>query len=114
MAIVENPDLAELWHLALSGGRELTAAEAMRVDNLLEEHVWAAYHIWDRTQRGLFEHGRFEEAAGPTVGSLLSAEYPGAWWARARAIFPPAFVADVDGALARLEAHPLSSTGGAA
>jgi len=112
MAIVENPGVAELWDVARSGDRDLTAAEALRVNTFLEEHLWAAYHIWDRTERGLFQHGRFDEAAGPLVASLLSTEHASAWWTTARGIFPKAFVADVDSALARFPAA--SGAGGRA
>lgn len=114
MAIVENPGVAELWHVARSGDRDLMATEALRVNTFLEEHLWAAYHIWDRTERGLFQHGRFEEAAGPLVASLLSTEHASGWWTTARVIFPRAFVVDVDSALARFPTANGADEGGGA
>ena len=31
---------------------------------MLAEQAWAAFHIWDRTQRGIFPKGTFEATGG--------------------------------------------------
>lgn len=105
MAIVQDPAFAELWHAARTGERTLSDVESLQVDTFLEEYLWAAYHVWDRTNRGLFNHGRFEDAAGPMVGSVLVTPHARAWWPEARNVLPPAFVAEVDAALARLDSR---------
>jgi len=57
MAIAENRDIAELMTAGLHGERVLDAADQLRLEQLLSENAWAAFHIWDRTQRGVFSEG---------------------------------------------------------
>lgn len=69
---------------------------------MLAEHAWAAFHIWDRTQRGVFPKGTFELSAGPLLCSLLKTPRGDAWWRSAKHKgFIPAFVWDVDAVLAK-------------
>ena len=53
MAIAKNRDLAEFMTTGLRGESALDAADQLRLEQLLQEHLWAAFHIWDRTQRGV-------------------------------------------------------------
>jgi len=101
-AIAGNRDIAELMTGGLSGERALDAADQLRLEQMLAEHAWAAFHIWDRTQRGVFPKGTFEATAGPLLCSLLSTTRGGAWWRSAKHTgFIPGFVVDVDAVLAR-------------
>src|SRR6266480_4853598 len=71
MAIAKNPDIAELMTAGLHGERALDAADQLRLEQMLQEHAWAAFHIWERTQRGIFPKGTFEATAGSLLGTLL-------------------------------------------
>jgi hypothetical protein len=101
MAIAGNRDIAELMTSGLQGERGLDAADQLRLDNMLAEYAWASFHIWDRTQRGVFQRGTFEATAGPLLVGVLRTPGGDAWWRRAKvAGFIPAYVADVDAVLA--------------
>jgi hypothetical protein len=101
MAIAQHRDLAELVTSSLDGGRALDAADRMRLEQFLEEYAWASFHIWDRTQRGVFPAGTFEQTAGPRLVRVLATERGRAWWADAKESgFIPAYVTDVDAVLA--------------
>jgi hypothetical protein len=100
-AIATNREIAELMTAGLSGERALDAADQLRLEQMLSEHAWAAFHIWERTQRGIFPKGTFEITAGPLLCSLLTTARGGAWWRSAKHTgFIPGFVSDVDAILA--------------
>ena len=102
MAIAKNRDIAELMTAGLHGERALDAADQLRLEQMLQENAWASFHIWERTQRGIFPKGTFELTAGPLLSGLLRTARGGAWWRSAKHTgFIPAFVADVDAVLAR-------------
>lgn len=107
MAIAQNRDIAELMTAGLSGERTLDAADQLRLEQFLQEHAWAAFHIWDRTQSGVFPKGTFEMTAAPLLRQVLSTARGAAWWHGAKGIgFIPAFVADVDAVLAAGQRQP--------
>src|SRR6478672_13152074 len=54
MAIAKNRDVAELMTVGLHGESPLDAADQLRLEQMLQENAWAAFHVWDRTQRGVF------------------------------------------------------------
>ena len=56
-AIARNRDIAELMTAGLRGERALDAADQLRLEQMLAEYTWAAFHIWERTQRGIFPKG---------------------------------------------------------
>src|SRR3981081_1340129 len=102
MAIAKNRDVAELMTGGLHGERALDAADQMRLEQMLAENAWASFHIWERTQRGIFPKGTFELTAGPLLSDLLKTERGRVWWRSAKHTgFIPAFVADVDAVLAK-------------
>src|SRR3954451_11223791 len=78
-AIVQNRDVAELMTAGLQGERALDAADQLRLEQMLAEQLWASFHIWDRTQRGIFPKGTFE-AGGGVVAGLLKTPGGTAWW----------------------------------
>jgi len=102
-AIAGNRDIAELVTAGLSGERAaLDAADQLRLEQMLAEYAWAAFHIWDRTQRGIFPKGTFEATGGALLDGLLRTAGGATWWRSAKQIgFPPGFVLDVDAVLAR-------------
>ena len=101
-AIARNRDIAELMTAGLSGERALDAADQLRLEQMLQEYAWASFHIWDRTQRGVFPKGTFEATAGAALCGLLTTPGGGTWWRNAKHIgFIPRFVSDVDAVLAR-------------
>jgi len=101
-AIARNRDIAELMTAGLSGERALDAADRLRLEQMLQEYAWASFHIWDRTQRGVFPKGTFEATAGIFLCGLLTTPRGGTWWRDAKHTgFIPGFVADVDAVLAK-------------
>lgn len=109
MAIVNSREVAELMTAGLHGERALSAAEQLRLEQYLQELTWACFHIWDRTQRGIFPQGTFELTGGAYLRTVLMTVRGGAWWRSARnSGFIPAFVADVDAMLAK-SAEPAAS-----
>ena len=102
MAIAGNRDIAELMTAGLQGKRAIDAADQLRLDQMLGEYAWASFHIWDRTQRGVYPKGTFEATAGPLLCDVLSTARGGTWWGSAKHTgFIPEFVKDVDAVLAR-------------
>jgi len=102
-AIAQNRDIAELMTAGLQGERALDAADQLRLEQMLAEHAWAAFHIWDRTQRRIFPRGTFEVTGGALLAALLKTPGGGDWWrgAKQTGYFPPGFVSDVDTILAK-------------
>jgi hypothetical protein len=101
-AIAQNREIAELMTTGLSGERALDAADQLRLEQMLQEYAWASFHIWDRTQRGVFPKGTFEATAGAFLCGLLTTPHGGTWWQNAKNMgFIPAFVSDVDAVLAK-------------
>jgi hypothetical protein len=100
-AIARDRDMAELMTGGLSGERKLDAADQLRLEQMLQECAWASFHVWDRTQRGVFPKGTFEATAGMYLCELLGTAGGSAWWdSSKRKGFVPQFVADVDAVLA--------------
>lgn len=101
-AIARNRDIAELMTAGLSGERALDAADQLRLEQMLQEYAWASFHIWDRTQRGVFPKGTFEATAGAFLCGLLTTPRGGTWWRSAKHTgFIPGFVVDVDTVIAK-------------
>jgi len=108
-AIARNRDIAELMTAGLSGERALDAADRLRLEQMLQEYAWASFHIWDRTQRGVFPKGTFEATAGIFLCGLLTTPRGGTWWRDAKHTgFIPGFVADVDAVLAKNGGAPVA------
>jgi hypothetical protein len=101
MAIAQHREIAELMTSGLQGGKALDAADQLRLEQMLNEYSWAAFHIWDRTQRGIFPQGTFAMTGGAMLCEVLKTPLGEAWWRSERRIgLLPAFVADVDAMLA--------------
>ena len=94
-------DAARVWTEGLRGD-SLDAVDAARFDRLLEEHTWATVHIWDRTQRGLFEAADFQQSAAPPLAGWLCTAGGGPWWTDHRDRYPAGFVREMDAAMERL------------
>ena len=102
MAIANSRNIAELMTGGLHGERVLDAADQLRLEQMLSEYAWAAFHIWDRTRRGVFPPGTFELTGGALLCNVLRTTRGGAWWIGARnTSFIPGFVQDVDAMLAK-------------
>src|SRR3954466_5893625 len=72
MAIAKHRDIAELMTAGLRGERVPDAADQLRLEQLLQENAWASFHIWERTERGIFPKGTFELSCGAHLCGLLS------------------------------------------
>lgn len=102
MAVVRDRGIAELMTAGLHGEVAIDAADQLRLEQLLAENAWAAFHIWDRTQRGIFPKGTFELTGGAYLRDLLSTPRGRAWWRSAKHTgFVPAYVVDVNALLAK-------------
>ena len=99
MALAENRDLAEIWSSGLNSEAELDATDQFRLESLLAEQLWAAYHVWERTKRGLLTEGTFQEAVAPLIPDWLSPPRGALWWSTRKGNYPPLFAADVDSVL---------------
>src|ERR1700759_1434391 len=84
MAIAKHRDIAELMTAGLQGERALDAADQLRLEQMLQENLWAAFHIWDRTQRGVFPKGTFEATGGALLNVLLRTAAGASWWRTAK------------------------------
>ncbi len=105
MAMVENRDVAELMTAGLEGKCELDEADQLRLEQFLYEHAWACFHVWDRTQHGVFPKGTFEATQGPRLAQLLRSKRGSAWWRKVKShAFYPAYVEAVEAVLA--DANP--------
>ena len=71
MAIAKHRDIAELMTAGLRGEGALDTADQLRLEQMLQENAWASFHIWERTQRGIFPKGTFKLTAGPLLSGLL-------------------------------------------
>ena len=101
MAIAKHRELAELMTAGLDGERPLDAADQLRLEQMLQENAWAAFHIWDRTQRGVFPKGTFEQTGGALLRIILKTPRGRAWWQGAKSVgFVSDYVADVDAVIA--------------
>src|SRR5947209_15937827 len=101
MAIAQHRDVAELMTAGLGGDRPLDSADQLRMEQMVKEIGWAAFHIWDRTQRGIFPKGTFELTGGALFSLVIRTAGGSTWWRSAKKTgFVPAFVADVDAMLA--------------
>ena len=101
MAIAENRNIAEFMTSGLHGERVLDGADQLRLEQMLAEYAWAAFHIWDRTQRGVFPEGTFELTGGALFCRVLRTARGRAWWRSAKNEgFIPGFVLAVDAMLA--------------
>ena len=99
-AIATNRDIAELMTTGLHGQSAVDAADQLRLEHMLAEYAWAAFHIWDRTQRGVFPKGTFELTGGALLCVVLRTPRGAAWWRTAKSVgFIPQFSADVDAML---------------
>ena len=104
-AIAQNRDITELMTAGLQGERTLDSADQLRLEQMLAEQAWAPFHIWDRTQRGIFPNGTFEATGGALLATLLRTSGGAAWWRTAKETgygFHPRFVSDVDAILAKV------------
>ena len=102
MAIAKHRDIAELMTAGLHGESPLDAADQLRLEQMLQETTWASFHIWERTQRGIFPKGTFELSCGAHLCGLLTTQGGRTWWRSAKQTgFPPSFVLDVDALLAK-------------
>ena len=80
----------------------MDAADQLRLEQMLAEHAWAAFHIWDRTQRGIFPKETFEATGAALLCGLLRTAGGATWWRSAKQTgVPPGFVLDVDAVLAK-------------
>jgi hypothetical protein len=114
MGIAQNRDIAEFMTTGLTGDSALDAPDQLRMEQFLSEQLWAAFHIWDREQRGVFAKGTFEWSAGRYIVPLLATPRGSAWWRSVKnaGFFPP-YVAVVDALLARpIAMHGVDSEAG--
>jgi len=102
MAIAKDRDIAGLMTAGLHGERSMDAADQLRLEQMLSEYAWASFHIWDRTQRGVFPKGTFESTAVVMIYDVPRTPRGEDWWRSAKHVgFIPGFVADVDALLTK-------------
>ena len=100
MTLVNNRDVARLWSEGLHDDSEMDKTDRLRLESLLSEQLWASYHIWERTSRGILKEGTFKHSVAPLIPDWLATPRGAPWWEAAKKSYPPLFVADVDAAMA--------------
>jgi hypothetical protein len=103
MAIAKNRDIAELMTDGLHGEKVLDPADQLRLEQMLQEYAWASFHIWDRTQRGVFPPGTFELTAGALLNIVHQRRPAMPVARREKGVGFPAFAADVDAVLSKTQ-----------
>ena len=63
-AIAQNRDIAELMTTGLRGESDLDAADHLRLDQMLQENGWAAFHIWTEPNAASFRKGLSKRRRG--------------------------------------------------
>ncbi|MEH6693767.1 MAG: hypothetical protein V7675_01935 [Hyphomonas sp.] len=101
--IAGNEGAARIWHAGLTG-EPLDDVDQMRFEALLAEHIWSTYHIWDRSQRGVFERGEFSRGAAIPLVRLLCTASGDEYWQRMKNAFHPDFVAEMDASIGKATA----------
>src|ERR1700704_2197198 len=84
MAIAKNRDVAELMTGGLHGDRALDPADQLRLEQMVAGTAWASFHIWERTQRGIFPKATFELSCGAHLCGLFRTAGGGTWWRSAK------------------------------
>jgi len=101
LTMAGNREVAQLWVAGLNG-EALDGVQRLRFETLLSEHTWATFHIWDRTQAGIFMSDQFKRGAAPPLARWLSTKGGARWWAKTKVQYAPGFVRDMDAAMTRL------------
>ena len=58
--------------LGIDENRVIDRPDQLRLEQLLAEVTWAAFHIWDRTERGIFPKGTVEVTGGAYLCAMLA------------------------------------------
>ena len=94
--IMENADLAVIWHTGLSDPGALSSIDRLRFDLAMQEWFWSNYHYWDRARVGAIPENWIPAALEATTSLLI--ENPGArkWWELHKGQFSADFQAAID------------------
>ena len=94
--LVAQPGIAETLERGLEAYDELDAAELTRFRAVVEEYFYAYNALLDRSRRGAYAYTEPGRITLPLL-AILSRVGGRQWWADRRAIFPPEFVAEIEG-----------------
>ncbi len=108
LSIISNPEVAELWLKGRSETDTLTAPGALRFDLLLEETLWLAFNIWDRSKGGLLDKDEWARSCSGLLSDTLTTRRGAVWWESYKIKLPDAFVHDVD-AVVRAQRSPAAN-----
>ena len=100
-AIAKDREMARSMTAGLHGERALDSADQLRLEQMLAENAWALFHVWERTQHGIFPKGtskRRLDLCGPTCSERPRRNLVAQ---RKDSGFIPGFVADVDAIIAK-------------
>ena len=97
--IVGDPGVAELWVKGLSDTDTLNGPDAVRFELLLEETLWLAFNIWDRSKSGLLDEDEWARGCSGLLADILTPRQGAIWWESYKIKLPDAFVRDVDAVL---------------
>ena len=108
LTIIGDPDVAELWVKGLSEADTLNGSNALRFDLLLEEMLWLAFNIWDRSKGGLIDKDEWTRSCSGLLSDTLTTRRGAIWWDSYKIKLPDAFVRDVD-AILRTQRSPAAN-----
>lgn len=94
-AIFANGEFAEIVSAAIRETRALGVVETDRMMGFLWEIGFQALQFWDRTKHGIFSKEEFEGIA-PVYAPYMTCPLGLQWWAMARKMYRPDFVAEIE------------------
>lgn len=97
--IASNADLAQLWTDGLRGVDQLSDAEQIRFELMLDDSFWLNYQFWDRARVGAIRRDWEALALGGTIEQINNSEAAKVWWEENKSAFPPGYVAAVESGL---------------
>lgn len=100
LLMASDRGVAQLW-LAGLDDKLPDAVDQLRFQNLMSEHFWVTFHIWDRVRLGIFAPGDFWNGAAMPLAQWLCTPGGEAWWSQRKATYPITFVHDMDTTMRR-------------
>ena len=96
MAIVSDPEVARIWRAVLEDHGLPDPIDDLRAETLIAEHVWASFHVWDRTRHGLSKSLQWRRSMADDAARLIRTRRGSDWWDRVRSRFPEDFAEDLE------------------
>lgn len=110
MAIINNREVAALWNAGLSDAGSMDETDESRFRQLLTESCWMGNQIFRRAASNIFDSQSWNRIRTQSARPLISRRGL-AWWEKAKSGFPDDFAAELDAAIADLQANRATPQG---